>query len=125
MIIAGQIGQPCLKSSAMSTPDSPSIDATERSISPVTTMSVRGSARIATSPTFRLMKKRFVELRKYGDTLAPYNHPSIAAGLLKPFVSEANHWMVEHHGIFQGYYFFHYLGMDRDLRENFRGHAHF
>ena len=42
-----------------------------------------------------------------GDTLAPYNHPSIAAGLLKPFVSEANHWMVEHHGIFQGYYFWH------------------
>jgi len=55
-----------------------------------------------------------------GDTLAPYNHPSIAAGLLKPFVSEANHWMVEHHGIFQGYYFWHYLGADRNARDAHR-----
>jgi predicted HD phosphohydrolase len=55
-----------------------------------------------------------------GDTLAPYNHPSIAAGLLKPFVSEANHWMVEHHGIFQGYYFWHFLGADRNARDTFR-----
>jgi predicted HD phosphohydrolase len=55
-----------------------------------------------------------------GDTLAPYNHPSIAAGLLKPFVSEANHWMVEHHGIFQGYYFWHFLGADRNARDAFR-----
>ena len=31
----------------------------------------------------------------------------------------------EHHGIFQGYYFFHYLGMDRDMREQFRGHPAF
>ena len=55
-----------------------------------------------------------------GDTLAPYNHPSIAAGLLKPFVSEANHWMVEHHGIFQGYYFWHFVGADRNARDAFR-----
>ena len=55
-----------------------------------------------------------------GDTLAPYNHPSIAAGLLKPFVSEANHWMVEHHGIFQGYYFWHLIGADRNTRDAYR-----
>lgn len=64
-------------------------------------------------------------LHDIGDTLGAYNHPDIAAAMLKPFVSEANHWMVEKHGIFQGYYYFHYLGMDRDLRESFRGHAHF
>jgi predicted HD phosphohydrolase len=33
--------------------------------------------------------------------------------------------MVEQHGIFQGYYFFHHLGMDRDMRERFRGHPWF
>ena len=27
--------------------------------------------------------------------------------------------------IFQGYYFFHFLGLDRDMREKFRGHPHF
>ena len=58
-------------------------------------------------------------LHDIGDTLAPFNHPSIAAGIVKPFVSEANHWMVEHHGIFQGYYFWHHLGMDRDARDTF------
>ncbi len=59
-------------------------------------------------------------LHDIGDTLAPYNHPSIAAGIVKPFVSEANTWMVEHHGIFQGYYFWHHLGMDRNTRDHYR-----
>ena len=54
-----------------------------------------------------------------GDNLAPMNHPSIAAGIVKPFVSEANHWMVLHHGIFQGYYFWHHLGLDRNTRDQF------
>lgn len=60
-----------------------------------------------------------------GDTLSPYNHPDIAAGIVKPFVSDANYFMVKNHGIFQGYYFWHHLGMDRDAREQFRGHEHF
>jgi len=64
-------------------------------------------------------------LHDIGDTLGSYNHPDIAAAILKPFVSEANHWMVQHHGIFQGYYFFHHLGMDRDLRDQFKDHPHF
>ena len=64
-------------------------------------------------------------LHDIGDTLGAFNHPDIAAAILKPFVSEENHWMVAHHGIFQGYYFFHYLGMDRNMRDNFRDHPHF
>ena len=38
------------------------------------------------------------------------------------YVSEQNHWMLQHHGIFQGYYYFQYLGIDREMRERFRGH---
>jgi predicted HD phosphohydrolase len=64
-------------------------------------------------------------LHDIGDTLGTFNHPDIGAAILKPFVSEQNHWMVEKHGIFQGYYFFHHLGMNRDLRESFRGHPSF
>jgi len=64
-------------------------------------------------------------LHDIGDTLGAYNHPDIAAAILKPFVSAQNHWMVRQHGIFQGYYFFHYLGMDRDMRDQFRGHEHY
>jgi len=64
-------------------------------------------------------------LHDIGDTLAPFNHPAIAADILKPFVSEANHWMVAHHGIFQGYYFWHHIGLDRNAREQFRGSEFF
>ena len=60
-----------------------------------------------------------------GDTLGTFNHFDISAAILKPFVAEENLWMVQHHGVFQGYYFFHHLGLDRDMREQFRGHAHF
>lgn len=59
-------------------------------------------------------------LHDIGDTLASYNHYDIAAAILKPFVSAENLWMIQHHGIFQGYYFFHYLGLDRHMRERFR-----
>lgn len=64
-------------------------------------------------------------LHDIGDTLGAFNHPDIAAAILQPFVSEENHWMVKHHGIFQGHYFFHHIGLDRDLREQFRSHPHF
>ena len=60
-----------------------------------------------------------------GDTLGTYNHFDIAAAILKPFVSDANLWMVQLHGIFQGYYFFHHIGLNRDMRDHFAGHAHF
>ena len=64
-------------------------------------------------------------LHDIGDTLGSNNHADIGAAILKPFVSEKNHWMMEHHGIFQGYYFFQYLGLDRNAREQFRGHPAF
>jgi predicted HD phosphohydrolase len=64
-------------------------------------------------------------LHDIGDTLASYNHPDIAAAIVKPFVDESYHWMVQQHGIFQGYYFFHHLGLDRNLRDQFAGHPHY
>ena len=64
-------------------------------------------------------------LHDIGDTLGSFNHPDIAAAILKPFVDEKLHWIVQNHGVFQGYYFFHHIGMNRDMREAFRGHEHF
>lgn len=64
-------------------------------------------------------------LHDIGDTLGSYNHADIAAVMLEPFVSEENHWMVKHHAIFQGYYFFHHLGMDRNTRDQFKDHPLF
>lgn len=64
-------------------------------------------------------------LHDIGDTLGSFNHADIAAAVIKPFVSEDLHWMVEHHAEFQGYYFFHHLGLDRDMRERHRGHPQY
>ena len=64
-------------------------------------------------------------LHDIGDTLACRNHPEIAAAILRPYVSEANLWMLEHHGIFQGHDYFHHLGMDRHLRDQFADHPHY
>ena len=59
-------------------------------------------------------------LHDIGDTLGSTNHADVGAAILKPFVTEENHWMVKHHGIFQGYNFFHFIGMDRNMRDQFK-----
>jgi predicted HD phosphohydrolase len=64
-------------------------------------------------------------LHDMGDILASANHAELGATVLRPFVSAENWWMLHHHGIFQGYYFFHHLGLDRNMREQFRGHPCF
>ena len=64
-------------------------------------------------------------LHDIGDILAPANHSEVAAALLRPFVSEKNHWIIRHHGVFQGYYYFHFHGHDRDARERYRDHEHY
>ncbi|MDF0498864.1 HD domain-containing protein [Bradyrhizobium yuanmingense] len=64
-------------------------------------------------------------LHDIGDLLAPENHSEFAASILQPYVSRTTHWIIEHHGIFQGYYYFHHTGKDRNAREQFRGHPAF
>jgi predicted HD phosphohydrolase len=58
-------------------------------------------------------------LHDIGDTLSTYDHGELAATILKPFVSEANYWLLKHHQIFQGYDYFHHLGADRHMRERY------
>lgn len=60
-----------------------------------------------------------------GATLAPQTHDAFVAMIMRPYVSEANHWMLAHHGVFQGYYFAHFFGADRNQRDQFRSHPHF
>lgn len=64
-------------------------------------------------------------LHDIGDILAPTNHSQVAAALLAPYVSEKNHWIVKHHGLFQGYYWFEYVGRDPNARDRYRDHEHF
>ncbi len=64
-------------------------------------------------------------LHDIGDTLGSYNHADVAAAVVWPFVGDDLHWMVQQHAVFQGYYFFHHLGLDRDARDQFAGHPHY
>ncbi len=64
-------------------------------------------------------------LHDIGDVLGPRNHADIAAAILRPWVSEAYHWMVQQHAVFQGYYFWHYVGGDRNARDALRGHQYY
>lgn len=61
-------------------------------------------------------------LHDVGDALGPYSHAAVGAAIVRPFVTPDLHWMVEHHDVFQGYYFFHHLGMDRHARDEHAGH---
>ncbi len=64
-------------------------------------------------------------LHDIGDTISPENHSELGASVLQPYVSAKTHWIIKHHGVFQGYYYFHHVGGDRDARERFRGHPMF
>jgi len=64
-------------------------------------------------------------LHDVADPIAPENHSAVAAEILKPYVEERIHWIVRHHGLFQGYYYFHHLGGDRNARDRFREHEWF
>lgn len=61
-------------------------------------------------------------LHDVGDVLAPANHSEVAAAMLRPYVSERVYWIIKHHGLFQGYYYNHHYGEDRNLRDRFKDH---
>ena len=64
-------------------------------------------------------------LHDVGDLHAPDNHAAFAATLLEPYVSEQSAWIVRQHGLFQGHYYLHHQGRDRNAREELRGHRWF
>ncbi len=64
-------------------------------------------------------------LHDVADGFAPENHSDAVATVLAPYVDERTHWIVKHHGIFQGYYYFHHLGGDRDARDRYQDSPHF
>ncbi len=64
-------------------------------------------------------------LHDIGDDLAPHNHDSIAAAVIKPYVREECAWVCRHHGIFQLVYYAHHYGDDPNARDRFRDHPYF
>ena len=64
-------------------------------------------------------------LHDIGDELAPMNHSEYAAAILKPYVSERTHWILEKHGEFQMFYYAHHLGGDKNKRDKYKGHKYY
>ena len=64
-------------------------------------------------------------LHDIGDELAPLNHSEYAAAILKPYVSEKTHWIIEKHGEFQMYYYAHHLGGNRNKRDKYKNHKYY
>lgn len=60
-----------------------------------------------------------------GDDLAPFNHDSYAAAILKPYVREECSWVVHHHGIFQYAYYGDKVGLDPEARQKYAGHQYY
>ena len=56
------------------------------------------------------------------ETLAVKNHGEVIAAMLAPWISPQNHWMLAHHEVFQGYYYFEDYGIDKNKRDMYLDH---
>jgi predicted HD phosphohydrolase len=54
------------------------------------------------------------------ESLVAKNHGEVAAGFLEPYLSPRATWMLRQHEVFQGYYYFHHFGGNRNEREAVR-----
>ena len=64
-------------------------------------------------------------LHDVGFTTCPLQHGDFAACLMGAYISDRNHWMLQHHGTFQNLHSPNLPGVDPHERERWRGHPHF
>eukprot|EP00937_MAST-01D_sp_MAST-1D-sp2_P001160 g1160.t1 len=62
-------------------------------------------------------------LHDVGEMLSPSNHGDVGASILRPYISREAHWVLAHHEIFQGYYYFEHIGLDPERRRAYAGGA--
>ena len=55
------------------------------------------------------------------ESLGPFNHGEVIGAILRPFISRDNCFLLEHHGLFQTYFFASHLGLDPNARDRFKG----
>ena len=62
-----------------------------------------------------------------GELLSPSNHGEFASALLRPFVEPKVAWMLEHHEVFQMYYYNDKMEpkQDKEVRQVYKGHEAF
>jgi predicted HD phosphohydrolase len=57
-----------------------------------------------------------------GKAVSVANHPRIAAEILRPYVRDEVHWMIQVHQDFQGRHYYEHLGADPNARDQYQGH---
>ena len=60
-------------------------------------------------------------LHDVGKLISVFNHPRIAAEIMRPYVRDDVYHMVASHQDFQGRWYYEHLGMDPNLRERHAG----
>ncbi len=60
-----------------------------------------------------------------GKVISVFNHPAIAAEMIKPYVREAVYKMILVHQDFQGKHYYAHFNKDPDAREQYRGEPWF
>lgn len=60
-----------------------------------------------------------------GKLISVFNHPAIAAEILKPYVREDVYNMVRTHQDFQGRHYYAHFGGDTNARDNYEGEPYF
>ncbi len=52
--------------------------------------------------------------------MSPINHGKVAGAILEPYIAPEATWLLNHHEIFQGYYYFHHVGGDPNTRDIYK-----
>ena len=60
-----------------------------------------------------------------GKVVSVFNHPAIAAEMIRPFVRDEVYFMIRAHQDFQGRHYYEHFDMDPDAREQYRGEPWF
>jgi predicted HD phosphohydrolase len=60
-----------------------------------------------------------------GKLISVFNHPGIAAEILKPYVRDEVYFMIKAHQDFQGKHYYHHFGGNPDAREKYEGEPWF
>ena len=58
-----------------------------------------------------------------GKAVSVFNHPAIAAEILRPYVRPDVYWMILVHQDFQGRHYYHHFGGDVNARDRYQGAA--
>ncbi len=64
-------------------------------------------------------------LHDIAEAIGPLNHGEVIAAILKPFISEANNWMLAQHPLFQTYFYGGNVGIDPTGRDVYRDSPYF